>query len=101
MATLGVSPSKVSPNQTKLITWIGAGTSWVTGNPVFTPSGDASSGLMVGSVTIVSDTIATAMVTYGTATGTLTWTVTDNVGSATVNQIVGTLIRWMPGRAYS
>lgn len=96
MATLDVSPSKVAPSQTRTITWIGSGTTYTSGAPTFTPSGAASSGVSVGSVTVVNDTVATASVTYGTATGTLTWT--DSTTSATRNQIVGTLARWVPRR---
>jgi len=92
MATLDVSPTRVAPNQSRTVTWIGSGTSWLSAAPTFTPSGLA--GVSVGAVTVVSDTVATATVTYGTATGILTWT--DSTTSQTRNQRVGTILRWVP-----
>ena len=94
MATLDVSPTRIAPNQSRLITWIGAGTAWKSSAPTFTPSGAASSGVSAGGVTVVSDTVATATVTYGASTGILTWT--DSTTSATRNQQVGTIMRWVP-----
>ena len=95
MATLDISPTKVTPSQERVITFILNGGTWGAA-PTLTPSGAASTGVSIGTVTLVSPTIATASVTYGTATGTLTWT--ESAGSATRNQIVGSLVHWVPRR---
>ena len=72
MATLNVSPSWVRSNRTRKVTWIGGGTTWLSGAPTFTPSGLA--GCSCGAVTVVNDIVATVDVTYGTAVGTVVWT---------------------------
>jgi hypothetical protein len=96
MATLDVSPTKVRPSRVQTITFIGAGTTWTGSAPTFTPSGVA--GVSAGSVTVVSDTVATAPVTYGAAVGLVTWT--DSTTSATKKQLVSTLLfaKWTPPR---
>lgn len=94
MATLHVSPSKIRPNAVHAVTFIGSGTSWLSDAPTFTPTG--VSGISVGAVTVLSDTVATAPVTYDTATGTATWE--DSTTSETVNQLVGTIPKWAPRR---
>lgn len=83
-AKLDISPSRILPNGARAVTFIGTETTWLSGAPTFTPSG--VSGVSSGSVTVVSDTVATATVTYGTSVGTLTWT--DSTTSATRNQLV-------------
>jgi hypothetical protein len=95
VATLGVSPSKVAPNQVRTITFILSGGTWAVA-PGITPSGVA--GVSVGTVTLVNPTTATAPVTYGATGGTVTFT--ESSGGATRNQLVGTLMRWVPRRAY-
>lgn len=94
-ATLDISPTKVAPGQTRTISFILNDGTWGAA-PALTPSGDASTGVSIGTVTLVSPTLATADVTYGTATGILTWT-EDSV-SATRNQRVGSLLHWVPRR---
>lgn len=96
MASLDVSPSKILPNATRTVTFVGSGTAWLSGAPTFTPSG--VSGVSVdGDVTVVSDTVARAGVIYGASVGTLTWT--DSTTSETRNQLVTqTLPRIAPRR---
>lgn len=84
MATLDVSPSWVRSNRIRQVTFIGGGTTWLSGAPLFTPSGLA--GVSIGAVTVVNNTTATAQVTYGTNVGTVTWT--DSTTSATIRQRV-------------
>jgi hypothetical protein len=94
MATLDVSPTRVRPNRVQVVTFIGNGTAW--GSPTFTPSGVA--GVSCGAVSVISPTVATAPVTYGSATGVIVWT--DSTTSATRNQIVSASLnpRWVPSR---
>lgn len=98
MATLSVSPSRIPAHPastTRTVTFIGIGTSWLSSAPTFTPSG--VSGVSCGTVTVVSDTKATAPVTTGTATGTATWT--DSTTSATARQAVGaSALHFVPRR---
>ena len=95
MASLDISPSKCRPNATRLVTFIGTGTTWLSGAPTFTPSGVAGVSVS-GSPTVVNNTTATASVIYGVSVGTLTWT--DSTTSATRNQIVTqTIPRLSPG----
>ena len=96
MATLDISPTFVRPSQTRTILFIGAGTSWQSSAPTFTPSGVA--GVSCGSVTVLSNTLASAPVTYGANAGVLTWT--DSTTSATRNQsIQGRLpVKYVPPR---
>jgi len=96
MATLDVSPTKVRPSHVRKLTYIGSGTTWTVSPPTFTPTGVA--GVSAGSVTVVSDTVATATVTYGAAVGLVTWT--DSTTSATKKQLVSTLLyaHWLPRR---
>jgi hypothetical protein len=97
VATLDVSPTKVRPNETYAISFIGGGTSWLSTPPTFTPSGLA--GVSAGSVTVVSDVLATAPVTFPAAGGVVTWT--DSTTSATRNQLVmsyGLLHTFIPRR---
>jgi hypothetical protein len=91
MAALDVSPSKVSPNQTRTVQFILNGGTWGVA-PGITPSGLA--GVSVGLVTLINPTLCSAPVTYGSATGTCTFT--ESSVSATRNQIVGTLMRIVP-----
>lgn len=84
MAALDISPTRVRPSRTQTITFIGTGTAWKSGAPVFTPTG--VSGVSAGSVTVVSDTVATAPITYGSSVGTISWA--DSTTAATRNQIV-------------
>jgi hypothetical protein len=93
--TLDISPSRVSPNQTKTVTFILNGSTWASA-PTITPSGLA--GVSVGAVTLVNPTTATAPVTYGATAGTVTFT--ESSGGATINQRVGLTIRWVPRRSY-
>jgi hypothetical protein len=95
MATLDISPTKVTPGQTRVVQFILNAGTWGAA-PTLTPSGAASTGVSIGTVTLVNPTLATASVTYGTATGTLTWT--ESSGSATRNQLVGALVHWVPRR---
>jgi hypothetical protein len=92
-ATLDISPTRVSPNQVRTITFILNGGTWASA-PGITPSGLA--GVAVGAVTLVSPTICTASVTYPPTGGTCTFT--ESSVSATRNQLVGTLMRWAPHR---
>ena len=94
MASLDVSPTKARPSRTITMTFIGNGTAW--GSPTFTPSGVA--GVSCGSVTVLSPTLATAPVTFGANTGTVTWT--DSTTAATRNQLVSNSLypRWVPSR---
>lgn len=94
-ATLDISPTKVTPNQVRTVSFILNGGTWASA-PGLTPSGAASSGVSIGSVTLVNPTLATASVTYGASTGTLTWT--ESSGNATRNQLVGPLVHWVPRR---
>jgi hypothetical protein len=114
MATLDISPTKVGTHQVRTITFIGSGTSWLSSAPTFTPSDPHApdnaalvAAISVGSVTVVSDTVATVSVTYvapastpltaaQSLTGTLQWT--DSTTGATRNQLVGTIARWVPRR---
>jgi hypothetical protein len=95
MATLDISPTKVTPNQTRVVQFILNGGTWAVA-PTLTPSGPASTGVSIGAVTLVNPTLATASVTYGAATGTLTWT--ESSGNAARNQLVGALVHWVPRR---
>ena len=97
MAALYVSPSKVRPNNTRVLTFTGTGTSWLTSAPTFTPSGLA--GVSLSGLTVQSNTIATATATYASNRGTVTWT--DSTTAATWNQHVGTLPHWVPRRGRS
>jgi hypothetical protein len=83
-ATLDVSPSWVKSNRTSTVTFIGVGTSWLSGAPTFTPS--VVAGVSCGAVTVISDTLARAPVTYGTNVGVITWT--DSTTAATIRQRV-------------
>jgi hypothetical protein len=82
MSTLDTSPSRVAISQTREVIFIGTGTSWLSAAPTFTPSGLA--GVTCGSVTVLSDTVATAPVTYGGNRGVVTWS--DNTTSAQARQ---------------
>lgn len=95
MATLDISPTKVTPGQTRVISFILNSGTWGVA-PTLTPSGAASAGVSIGSVTLVNPTLATASVTYGATSGTLTWT--ESSVSATRNQLVGALVHWVPRR---
>jgi hypothetical protein len=90
-ATLDISPTKVAPNQTKVITFILNGGTW-SAAPGITPSG--LTGVSVGAVTLVNPTTATAAVTYPATGGVVTFT--ESTVSATRNQAVGTLMHWVP-----
>jgi hypothetical protein len=94
MATLGVSPTRVRPGQTRTIQFIGSGTAWGTSAPTFTPSGLA--GVSGTGLVVASNGLASLSVTYGAAKGVLTWT--DSTTGATVNQVVGGRITplWVP-----
>ena len=86
MATLDVSPHWIRGNSNiSTVTFIGTGTTWQSTAPTFTPSGLA--GVSCGSVTVVSNLVATAPVTAGTTNGNVTWT--DSTTSATCKQYVG------------
>jgi hypothetical protein len=91
VATLDISPSRVSPSQTRVITFILNGGTWGSA-PGIVPSGLA--GVSVGTVTLVNPTLATAPVTYGSNTGTVTFT--ESSVSAAKNQAVGTIQRMVP-----
>jgi hypothetical protein len=82
--TLAVGPSAITTSGTTTVTWTGGGTFWTSSAPTFTPTGVA--GVSVGSVTVTSDTSASATVTTGPTGGTITWT--DSTTSATATQIV-------------
>lgn len=75
---LALLPGKGKPSSSVFVTFIGVGTSWLSGAPTFTASG--LSGTSVGSATVVSDTIATATITTGSAVGRAT--ITDSTTSA-------------------
>jgi hypothetical protein len=84
--TLAASPSSIPTSATTTVTFTGAGTKWATTAPTFAASG--VSGVTAGSVTVVSDTQATAPVTAGSTTGTVTYT--DSTTAATATQSVAT-----------
>ena len=85
MPSLHVSPSRIRPGATHTVVFTGTGTAWLSSTPTFSVSGVA--GISVGALTVTADALASAPVTYGTATGTATWT--DSTTGATVKQIVG------------
>jgi hypothetical protein len=95
-ATLDVSPTITRPNRTRVVQFIGTGTSWMANPPTFWTTGVGE--ITVNSTTVLSDTQVEASVTYGPLTGTLTWQ--DSTTGATRNQLVCTSIRahWTPRR---
>jgi hypothetical protein len=81
--------------RSKTITFIGSGTTWLSGAPTFTPTG--VSGVSAGSVTVVSNTVATVPVTYGRTSG-LAPGRTARPRPPKVQAVQNTLIGgWFPG----
>lgn len=94
MATLHVSPSRVRPSHTITLTFTGSGTHWRTVAPSLSVSGLA--GVTIGDITVLSDTLATADVTYGPARGIATWL--ESNSGAVWSQHVTAIARWVPKR---
>jgi hypothetical protein len=82
-ALLSVSPASGNIGTTPTITLTGTNTIWTheTASTLFSVSG--GTGDSIASITVISDTSATAVLTVGSATGTLT--ITDNSTTATTS----------------
>ena len=76
-AVRSIFASKILPNATHVVAFIGSGTEWLSNPPTFTPSG-VDGVATVGDVTVVNDTVARQSVTYGDAVGVVTWTDVDD-----------------------
>jgi hypothetical protein len=89
---LSLNPGRIPPSATSTVTFIGTGTTWNTNAPTFTAAGaPASDGSWsVGTVTVISDTSATAPVTAGVTVGTVTWT--DSAYGETAQQTIATSV---------
>jgi len=82
--TLSLAPGAIATSNTTTVTFSGGGTLWLSSAPTFTPSG--VTGVSCGSITVQSNTLATAPVTTGVSTGNVTWT--DSTTSATAFETV-------------
>ena len=71
-ASISASPSTGTGGTSATVTFTGTNTVWAQDNPTFTISG--GTGASIGSTTVNSNTSATASVTYGTVTASLTVT---------------------------
>jgi hypothetical protein len=85
VASMAVSPSKIRKSRTTLVTFTGSGTEWLSSSPILSNAG--VSGLVVGSPSILNDTMFTVSVTTGESTGVITWT--ESQYGITVQQSVG------------
>lgn len=94
MASIAISPFRVSPSATTTVTVYGTGTTF-TSSISLAISG--VSGASLGSTTVVNDTKATVPVTAGSTRGTAT--ITDSVSGATVKlTIAKARPKWVPRR---
>ena len=78
MATLSVFGTMGGTSSTENVTFIGTGTTWTSTAPTFAMTGTGNS---IGSIVVVDDTHATAVVTCGAVNS--PWIVTDSTTGAT------------------
>jgi hypothetical protein len=86
--TLSVSPSIFYASTPVTATLTGVGTTWTTTVPTLTVTGTAAAGTTIGSVVVLSDTSATALVTPGRTVGSITFH--DSTTTATASASVAT-----------
>ena len=87
--TLSCSPGRINPGATATVTFTGTFTSWTTSPPTFTSTSPSISS--IGTVTVISDTQATASVTASMTSGTAT--ITDSSTGATTTIRITSLVR--------
>jgi hypothetical protein len=87
---VNVAPTRGRPSSDTIVIFTGNATSWLSDAPTFTPTGVAD--VSIGSVSVVTDTQASAVITASTSTGTVT--ITDSTtDAATLFVVVGASAR--------